>query len=56
MLTVGETDHFAESGGMINFVQEGNKIRFQINREEATKRRVEDQFQAPDLAFADPEV
>lgn len=31
VLTVGETERFTESGGMINFVMEGNKIRFQIN-------------------------
>jgi hypothetical protein len=31
ILTVSETDHFIEAGGMINFVIEGNKIRFQIN-------------------------
>ena len=31
VLTVGETDRFTETGGMINFVQESNKIRFQIN-------------------------
>jgi YfiR/HmsC-like len=31
VLTVGEMDRFAESGGMINFVRQGNKIRFQIN-------------------------
>jgi len=31
VLTVGETDRFTETGGMINFVPEGNKIRFQIN-------------------------
>jgi hypothetical protein len=31
VLTVGETDGFIEAGGMINFVPEGNKIRFQIN-------------------------
>lgn len=37
VLTVGEMNHFAVSGGMINFVRKGNKIRFQINREEATK-------------------
>ena len=37
VLTVGETDRFAESGGMINFVKEGNKIRFEIN-EVAAKR------------------
>jgi hypothetical protein len=31
VLTVGDTDHFIELGGMINFVKENNKIRFQIN-------------------------
>jgi hypothetical protein len=31
VLTVSETDGFTEAGGMINFVAEGNKIRFQIN-------------------------
>ena len=32
VLTVGETDRFTESGGIINFVMEGTKIRFQINK------------------------
>jgi hypothetical protein len=31
VLTVGETDQFIGAGGMINFVPEANKIRFQIN-------------------------
>lgn len=31
VLTVGETDGFTETGGIVNFVAEGNKIRFQIN-------------------------
>jgi hypothetical protein len=31
VLTVGETPHFAEDGGMIGFCREGNKIRFEIN-------------------------
>ncbi len=31
ILTVGESDRFTETGGMINFVRQGNKIRFQIN-------------------------
>jgi hypothetical protein len=35
VLTIGETDRFLESGGMINFVREGTKIRFQINEEAA---------------------
>jgi hypothetical protein len=36
-LTVGDTDRFVETGGMINFVKEGKKIRFEIN-EAAAKR------------------
>ncbi len=31
VLTVSETDGFADEGGMVNFVAEGKKIRFQIN-------------------------
>jgi hypothetical protein len=31
VLTVGEVERFTEDGGMINFVREGTKIRFQIN-------------------------
>ena len=31
ILTVGEVDRFTESGGMVNFLQAGTKIRFQIN-------------------------
>jgi hypothetical protein len=37
VLTVGEMDRFTESGGMINFVLKGKKIRFQINNDEATR-------------------
>lgn len=40
VLTVGETDGFVESGGMVNFVQEANKIRFQINDEAAKAARL----------------
>ncbi len=36
VLTVGETERFTEAGGMINFVTQGKKIRFQIN-EAATR-------------------
>ena len=35
MLTVGEWPQFTENGGMINFVLENNKIRFQINDQAA---------------------
>jgi hypothetical protein len=31
VLTVGESSDFAESGGMIRFCMDGNKIRFEIN-------------------------
>lgn len=40
VLTVSETDHFTEQGGMINFVQEANKIRFQINNDAAKAARL----------------
>ena len=36
VLTVGEMDKFTENGGMINFVLQGTKIRFQINNDAAT--------------------
>jgi len=31
ILTVGETDGFAENGGMVNFIRDRNKVRFEIN-------------------------
>jgi hypothetical protein len=31
VLTVSETENFTETGGMINFILDGTKIRFQIN-------------------------
>jgi len=37
VLTVSEVDHFLQAGGMVNFVMEGNKVRFEIN-DEAAKR------------------
>jgi hypothetical protein len=40
VLTVGEMDGFTESRGMINFVWQGNKIRFQINDAEAKDARL----------------
>ena len=36
VLTVGEMNGFTESGGMINFVLEGTKTRFQINNSVAS--------------------
>ena len=35
VLTISETDHVLESGPIINFITEGNKIRFQISEEPA---------------------
>ena len=40
VLTVGETDQFIASGGMVNFVQEASKIRFQINDDAAKAARL----------------
>lgn len=40
VLTVSETEKFIEAGGIINFVQEANKIRFQINDEAAKAARL----------------
>jgi hypothetical protein len=36
-LTVGEIDGFAAQGGVINFVSERNKVRFEINRDAAKR-------------------
>lgn len=40
VLTVGEMDRFTEAGGMINFVLEKTKIRFQINSDAASTVRL----------------
>jgi hypothetical protein len=40
VLTVGETDGFTDNGGMINFVRQGTKIRFQINADAAKAARL----------------
>jgi hypothetical protein len=37
ILTVGDTDQFIASGGMIKFVIEDSKVHFQINDEAAKK-------------------
>ena len=37
VLTVSETDGFAAQGGIINFISERNKVRFQINPEAARR-------------------
>lgn len=47
VLTVGETEKFADAGGMIRFVREADKVRFDINMEPAEqgKLRVSAQLQ-----------
>jgi YfiR/HmsC-like len=40
VLTVGEADGFAQSGGVINFFVEGNKVRLEINLEAAARSRL----------------
>jgi len=40
ILTVGENEGFSQSGGMISFVWEGKKIRFQINEEVAKNAKL----------------
>jgi len=37
VLTISETEGFAERGGIINFIEERNKIRFEINPEAARR-------------------
>lgn len=37
ILTIGDMESFARRGGMINFFMEGNKIRFEINKEAAER-------------------
>jgi hypothetical protein len=34
-LTVGETDHFAQQGGVIGFIKREGKVRLEINLEAA---------------------
>jgi hypothetical protein len=40
VLTVGETSGFAQSGGMINFSVEGNKVRLEINLDATARARL----------------
>lgn len=40
VLTISETEGFTENGGMINFVKESNKIRFQINEPAAKQAKL----------------
>lgn len=49
-LTVGESKRFTESGGMIKFIMEGTKIRFQINQTNAEKAGLKMSFKLLSLA------
>lgn len=40
VLTVGDTEHFAQDGGMIGFCLEENKVRFEINLTAAEHARL----------------
>ncbi len=40
VLTVGETDRFAQFGGAVNFILEANKVRFEINVDAAARARL----------------
>jgi YfiR/HmsC-like len=40
ILTVGETEHFVQEGGIIGFCLEENKIRFEINLDAAGKAKL----------------
>jgi hypothetical protein len=40
VLTVGESEHFVQDGGMIGFLLEENKIRFDVNLEATQKAKL----------------
>jgi hypothetical protein len=50
VLTVGESEHFAEGGGIINFRMEDNKVRFEINVDAAKRANLEISSQLLKLA------
>jgi YfiR/HmsC-like len=54
VLTVGETDHFTEAGGMINFVIENDEVHFQINDKAAKKAGLEISSKLLSLAVHHP--
>jgi hypothetical protein len=54
VLTVGETDGFTQAGGIINFVPEASKIRFQINDDAAKAARLKISSKLLSLAVRSP--
>ncbi len=41
VLTVGETEQFAQNGGVINFTRQGDQVRFEINPSAAQRAQLE---------------
>ena len=52
VLTVGESDQFGKGGGIIKFVLEGDKLRFEINMDAADRARLKISAQLQKLAKA----
>lgn len=50
VLTVGETPHFLRDGGMIRFLIEGSRVRFQIDPQNADRARLKISSQLLSLA------
>ena len=50
VLTVGESDTFIAAGGMINFVREADKVRFEINADTASQAKLKISAQLLKLA------
>jgi hypothetical protein len=50
VLTVGETENFLKAGGIINFVVEEKKVRFEINMEASDKAKLKISSQLLQLA------
>lgn len=54
VMTVSEMDQFIEAGGMINFIEVANKVRFQINDEAAKNARLKISSRLLGLAVTAP--
>jgi hypothetical protein len=51
VLTVGESQQFSELGGMINFILEGDKVRFEIDIDSAGRAGLKINAQLQKLAM-----
>jgi hypothetical protein len=54
IMTVSEMDQFIEAGGMINFIEVANKIRFQINDDAAKSAHLKISSRLLGLAVTSP--